>query len=106
LNGVYFPIEYVFNLGNGIVVSPDTVYWLAITNDAGPVHGWLWARAFGQYDQLTAATFDGIATGPWNVYGSGGMYFELNDQFIPEPTAFELFLTVFLGAASVRRLYA
>jgi hypothetical protein len=86
LQGVYSPIEYVVNLGEGIELSAETVYWLAVINDAGPEHGWLWAEAKGVFDQKLATTFENAIAGPWNIY-DGGMYFELDDQSIPEPTS-------------------
>lgn len=98
LGGVFLPIEYVVNLGSGVELSPSTVYWLVIVNDSDPAHGWVWANAYGRFDQLTAATFSGVASGPWNVYDSGGMFFELMDQIVPEPPSSAHFVTVLLAA--------
>jgi hypothetical protein len=103
LNGVEFPIEYVVDLGEGIVLSPATEYWLAITNDAGPAYGWAWARAAGLFDQQTAGTYDNVASGPWNVYVNGGMFFELNDQNIPEPSTLILAIAALATLATSRR---
>jgi hypothetical protein len=103
LNGVLFPIEYVVNLGDGIVLSPASVYWFAITNDAGPAYGWAWARAFGLFDQRIAATFDVVVSGPWIDYPDGGMFFELNDHSLPEPSTLTVFLTGFVVSLFIRR---
>jgi len=93
LNGVLNPIDVIANLGNGITLAPDTDYWISITNDVRPDHSWAWARAGGVFDQSTAGTDNDIALGPWDIFSNGGMWFELNDQNVPEPTSLAL-LTV------------
>ena len=101
LNGVVTPLEFIINLGDGIALSPSTQYWIAVVNDPGPEHGWTWARASGLVDQLSAGTRDGIATGPWNIFVNGGMWFELNDMNIPEPKSAALSV---IAAAAILRL--
>jgi hypothetical protein len=88
LNGITTPMEFVVDLGNGIELNPLTKYWLSITNNPGAEYGWSWARANGVLDSLVAATFEDIDTGAWTVGSHGGMWFELSDQNIPEPTTY------------------
>ncbi len=97
LNGVDTPLEYVLDLGPGITLSPTTVYWVSIVNYAGPNNGWVWARAAGVFDQQVAATMGDFSTGPWSVGTSGGMYFVLNDNNVPEPTSLGILLLTALG---------
>ncbi|QDT01222.1 PEP-CTERM sorting domain-containing protein [Adhaeretor mobilis] len=92
LNGVTTPHEYIVNVPGGLVLSPGTIYWLSITNTPQPNLGWVWARADSELDQLTAATSGSVASGPWNTFETGGMWFELNDQTIPEPSSLLLLL--------------
>lgn len=91
LNGLRPPRIYEVDLGEGISLAPDVVYWVAITNDPGPGFGWVWARA----DHPTNATIATVQSKsgdfaglPW-VPGasSAGMWFELSDQaVVPEPS--------------------
>ncbi|QDU58915.1 hypothetical protein Pan181_51560 [Aeoliella mucimassa] len=91
LNGIGAPIEFVLNLGDGVKLNRGTTYWLSILNNPRPGSGWAWARANGLIDQDLAATNDDVATGPWNVGTSGGMWFELSTTAIPEPSGIALF---------------
>lgn len=102
LNGVTIPSEYVVNLPGGITLSPNTTYWVSISNDLLPVAGWAWARAGGLFDQTTASTFGSIASGPWDTFVNGGMWFELNDQVIPEPSSFAILLLTLMATTLPR----
>ncbi len=86
LNGVTTPIEYAINLPSGMSLQPNTSYWLSVSNDPSPLSGWGWARANGVIDQSTASTNGSIEAGSWNTFANGGMWFELNDHNIPEPS--------------------
>jgi hypothetical protein len=99
LNGIYQPLEFVLDLSDGITLNPEAEYWIAIVNDPGPDHGWVWARATGLVDQRTAVSFDSVETGPWETPTNGGMFFELNDHNIPEPTTITI-----CGIAAIARL--
>ncbi len=87
LNGVIRPFEYLVNLPQAVEVNPNTTYWVSITNRPMPSSGWVWARADGELDQMTAATNGSITSGPWDAFATGGMWFELNDRIIPEPSS-------------------
>lgn len=103
LNGVTIPQEYIINLPDGITLSPNTTYWLSITNSLLPNNGWAWARAGGVFDQEIASTTGVVATGPWTKgASSGGLWFELNDQIIPEPSSFVLLLLSLMATAIPR----
>jgi hypothetical protein len=97
LNGVYTPFEYVIDLSSGITLSPSTTYWMSIVNSPGSNYFWGWARAAGVLDQKVASTFGDPTTGSWTVFTTGGMYFELNDENVPEPGAFRIFLSAGFG---------
>ena len=86
LNDVYAPIEYVVGLGEGVVVSPSTTYWLSISNVVGDDYFWTWARADGGIDNVVVGTFGEIEFGPWSVGSGGGMFFELDTRLVPEPS--------------------
>jgi len=87
LNGIFNPIEFVIDLGSGITLNEGSAYWISIGNGPGPNHGWAWARAGGVFGPELASNFSDVTTGPWNVFSSGGMWFELNDHNIPEPSS-------------------
>jgi hypothetical protein len=103
LNGIYSPIEYGVNIGSGVTLMPSTPYWVSITNDAGEDYFWDWARGTGSLDDQVVSTFGSIESGPWQIGSSGGMWFELNDQNIPEPATCVL-LGVAATAAGLRRI--
>ena len=92
LNGLATPIDFVIDLGNGVTLNSDQEYWISITNNPEMGYGWLWARAAGVLDFAAASTIGTIAEGPWDVVSSDGLWFELNDQNIPEPTSLILIL--------------
>ncbi len=101
LNSVYEPIEYGVNLGDGIALEPSTAYWVSITNEPSDSFFWVWARANGVvFDSKLASTMDSVTAGNWVAGGSGGgMWFELNDHNIPEPSTLTLLLiSVFASA--------
>ncbi|QDS99454.1 hypothetical protein HG15A2_27770 [Adhaeretor mobilis] len=98
LNGIYNPIEYWLDLGEGIALSTSAVYWLSISNDAGDEHFWGWARGNYSYDANLASTFDSVESGPWQVGSGGGMWFELNNVNVPEPASHVL-LSIALSTA-------
>jgi hypothetical protein len=100
LNGVITPFEYAINLPNAILLSPKVTYWVSISNSPLPSSGWAWARADGVLDQTTAATIGSIASGPWDTFTTGGMWFELNDHTIPEPSS-QIILVLGLIAITV-----
>lgn len=93
LNGLFNPIEYVVDLGNGLTLNQGTVYWISVSNAPGPDHGWAWARAEGVLDMQLASTNSDVTTGPWIVGTSSGMWFELDDQNIPEPKSLIILAT-------------
>lgn len=97
------PLEYIINLPGGLVLDPGTTYWLSITNTRLPNFGWAWTRADGELDRLTAATFDSITSGPWSVFETGGMWFELSDQTVPEPSSLLFLLTSLCSLTIARR---
>ncbi len=101
LNGVTSPILYAVNLPQEVRFSPNTTYWVSITNSPLLSPGWIWARSQGTFDTRIASTTNEITTGPW-VQGnsSGGMWFELNNHNIPEPSTLT-FLLIGLFAAAV-----
>jgi len=103
LNGNVNPIEFVVNLGEGISLIPETKYWVAITNNPGLDHAWVWARASGVLDNQTAGSNNSVLTGPWNTFANGGMWFELNDQIIPEPTSLITLLVGFAHVVLIRK---
>lgn len=106
LNGVGVPIEYVINFPNAISLNPDTIYWISIVNDLLPTSGWSWARSNGGLDLTIASTTSDIITGPWTLgSSSGGMWFELNDQVIPEPSSFVLVLLAIAASVLPRFLH-
>jgi hypothetical protein len=98
------PQEYIINLPEGITANPGTTYWLSITNTRLPNFGWVWARADGELDQTTAAAQGNasIESGPWNTFVTGGMWFELNDHIVPEPSSLLILLSCFVATASRR----
>jgi hypothetical protein len=102
LNGIVMPLEYFVDLGAGITMSPSTVYWMSIVNNPGANYSWAWANTAGAYDQRVAGTLGDILVGPWNVSSGGGMYFELSDSNIPEPTSFGVFLAGVFGIWCIR----
>jgi hypothetical protein len=102
LNSIETPIEYFVDLRAGVTLSPAIPYWISIVNNPGPNYGWAWARAAGVYDQQVAATLGDISTGPWSVTTAGGMFFELSDNNVPEPTSFGVFLSIALGILCFR----
>lgn len=87
LNGVYDPLEYRIDLGQGVTLNSSTAYWISVTNTPGVDHFWTWARSTGILDEQTATTFGDISTGSWTTFTNGGMWFELSDQaVVPEPS--------------------
>jgi hypothetical protein len=97
LNGVETPLEYVVDLGTGISVGPSTIYWISILNNPGTNYSWAWARALGAFDQQTAGTFGNIEAAPWNVFTNGGMFFELSDRNVPEPSSIGILFAAICG---------
>ncbi len=97
LNGVQFPIEYVLDLGSGITLTPNAVFWLSILNDPGSKYGWQWARTLGVYDQFTAETEGNVSAGAWSVYSTGGMFFSLDNANVPEPDTSTIFIFALMG---------
>jgi hypothetical protein len=91
LGGAATPLQFIVDLGSGVPLNPNEVYWLSITNNPGSEHGWVWATALGASGQL-ASTDEDLGTGPWAVGTNGSMWFELNDANVPEPTAWRLVL--------------
>ncbi len=96
LNGVTVPQEYVINLPNDITVNPNRPYWFSITNDILPVSGWVWARAEGTFDETIASVTDSIETGTWSTLVNGGMWFELSDHIVPEPSSLSLLIATLI----------
>lgn len=95
LNGIVTALEYFIDLGAGITVNPATPYWMSVVNDPGPSYGWAWANTAGAFDQGVAGTMGDILTGPWSVSSAGGMFFEIYDNNVPEPSSLILiFVTV------------
>lgn len=90
LNGTRRPYEFAINLEESIALAPNTQYWISITNVPGIDHGWLWSRADGGFDQYIVDTLGDLEVGSWEVFETGGMWFELNSERIPEPSAFAL----------------
>lgn len=104
LGGMLSPVEYLIDLGEGVPLSPKVEYWISISNDPGPNHGWGWASAFGDFDQNLASTFNSVESGPWNVFQSGGMWFELSSRNIPEPSGVLLLVTA-IGSMIIKQLF-
>jgi hypothetical protein len=102
LNALLTPIEYSIDLGAGISLSPGSVYWVSIVDNPGNSYFWAWARAGGVFDQQVAATLGDVSIGPWNVSTSGGMFFELSDNNVPEPESFGILLAGTCGMWFVR----
>lgn len=102
LNGNQFPIRYTLDLGVGITLNPNAVYWISIANDPGPQFGWQWARASGIYDQYTAETENDVSAGPWNTFATGGMYFSLDDANVPEPACSTIVMMTLFALISIR----
>ena len=73
-------------------------------NNPGTGYFWDWGRAAGVFDQQIAATLGDVTTGPWNVSGGGGMFFELRDNNVPEPETVALFTTALLTLFGLRLL--
>jgi len=96
LNGVGIPIEIVLDLGSGVTLDYGSEYWISISNNPMAGSGWAWARAHEASDSVAASTVNNVATGPWIVGSSsrGGMWFELNDDNIPEPNSVVILLSV------------
>ncbi len=103
LSGNITPIEYVLNLGTGFSVNPLTAYWISIVNNSEPTFFWVWARAEGVLDQQAASTFGDITTGPWSMFMSGGMFFELSNDNIPEPSSLVAILVGGYGVCFLRK---
>lgn len=97
------PLEYIINLPEGVSLSPETTYWLSITNSLLPISGWGWARAEGESDQTIASTTGSIESGPWNASESGGMWFELNGRIVPEPSLLVLLTSIAVVARARMR---
>ena len=102
LNAVVTPLEYVVDLGAGISLSPTTIYWVSLVNNVGPNYGWAWARAAGVFDQQVAATYGDVMTGPWSTDTNGGMYFQLNNNNVPEPASIGMLLAAVSGILCFR----
>lgn len=103
LGGITTPQEYVINLPVGITLSPNTVYWLSISNDLSAVSGWVWARAFGDFDRAIASTEGTIEGGAWKIHEVEGMWFELYDVNVPEPSTFTLLAMAAIAPIMIRR---
>ncbi len=99
INGSFEPIEYRIDLGSGVSLQPGTEYWVAVTNDPGVGFGWGWARAEGVFDSNTAGTADSFTSPSWTIFQNGGMWFELNDHNIPEPSTLTFLLIGLFAAA-------
>ena len=102
LGGIVTPLQYVVDLGTGINISPETVCWVSITNNVGADYGWVWANTAGAYDQGVASTYGSVSTGPWQVSSGGGMFFELYNTNVPEPTTFWIALAAVSGLPRLR----
>lgn len=106
LNGIYMPLEYQLDLGTGIALDPSTVYWMSIVNDPGANYFWDWARAGSAFDQSVASKYGDILSGPWEVFPhEGGMFFELSDRNVPEPSAVGMLLAGLLGMLWIRLIH-
>lgn len=104
LNGVGSPIEIDIDLGDGITLDRGNEYWISVSNDPTSGSGWAWARATGLLDQKTASTFGDVSFGVWNISSSGGMWFELSTENIPEPgSTLLILLSIMPMLAFVRR---
>jgi len=103
INGSFEPIIYGIDLRIGLLLNPNTEYWMAVTNDPGLGFGWAWARANGVLDSQTVGTSDSFASPSWELFDNGGMWFELSDQNIPEPSSLLLLLTSFTATHLLRR---
>ena len=91
LNGLETPIAFVLDLGTGVTLNPATIYWVSIVNNPGPSYSWAWARANGVLDQQVASTYGEISSGPWQItFNTGGMFFELSNNNVPEPDSVAL----------------
>lgn len=86
LNGLYTPIEFSLDLGDGIELNPSTRYWMSIVNDPDPDTFWVWGKARSSGDFRTAVTNDDVTNGPWSLSPNNAMFFELNTTNIPEPS--------------------
>lgn len=86
LNGLYTPIEFSLDLGDGIELNPSTRYWMSIVNDPSPNSSWVWGNARSAGDFNSAVTNEDVTSGPWNLSIDDPMFFELDNANIPEPT--------------------
>jgi len=104
LNGVTVPFDYVINLSSEIILNSDTEYWISVTNDLLPDSGWVWARASENLGSTISTTTNDVGMGSWTISSSGGgMFFELDNQYVPESTSIALFLIALTPTAWIRR---
>ncbi len=102
LGGLGAPIEFAFDFGDGITLDHGTEYWVSISNNPTPGSGWAWARGVGLLDQSGASTFGDVSEGPWNVFDTSSMWFELSSHNVPEPTTLVLALSATVLTALAR----
>ncbi len=102
LNATGRPIEFILDLGAGVTLDRGTEYWISVSNNPLPGSGWAWARANNVHDSQLASTTGDVATGSWTVGATSGMFFELSDENIPEPTSFILSLMALTQLVLIR----
>ena len=98
------PFEYEVNLPDAVVLNPRTMYWVSISAFL-PDYRWNWATATGLIDGRIVTTGGDVATGPWfpSSGPSVGMYFELNEECVPEPFTLPLLAIGCIACLIVRR---
>jgi len=105
LHSVYPPLQYFIDLGAGVTLDRGTVYWLSIVDDPGTNYFWDWANGAGAYDQGVASSDGDIQSGPWQISSGGGMWFELSDNNVPEPTTVGMLTVAAFGLWQLRARY-
>lgn len=108
LNGVVLSTfieayQYVVELDAPLTLMPDTTYWVSISNDQSPNFGWVWGRAAEGFDDGMRSTDPGDPNGPWNLIGSGNLFFSLHNQIAPEPSTALLTSGAVLSISSLFR---
>lgn len=82
------PLGYEIEFLGGVLLQPNTPYWVSVSNNLRPSFGWLWSRAAATFDNQIITTTSNDGSENWNSPGMGGMHFGLRGNAVPEPHAF------------------